>query len=116
MSHSLRRHLSWALAGPMLLAVLGGALAYRVATGVVGEAYDASLLNLAEGAANNVRVVDGRLVLDMPGEAERLLRTDRSDRIFYRVRSDAGEASSRFGLTLAACSAVSVAAAAAGMT
>ena len=91
MSHSLRRHLSWALAGPMLLAVLGGALAYRVATGVVGEAYDASLLNLAEGAANNVRVVDGRLVLDMPGEAERLLRTDRSDRIFYRVRSDAGE-------------------------
>jgi len=91
MSHSLRRRLVHALLWPALLAVLGGALAYRAAVEVVGSAYDASLLNLAEGAANNVHVEAGRALIDLPEEAEALLRTDRVDRIFFRVRSDAGE-------------------------
>jgi len=91
MSHSLRRHLVHALVWPTLVAVFGGALAYRSAVDVVGSAYDASLLNLAEGVANTVHFRDGGLVVDLPGEAEALLRTDRIDRIFFRVRSDAGE-------------------------
>jgi two-component system sensor histidine kinase TctE len=91
MSHSLRRHLIHALVWPTLVAVFGGVMAYRTAVDVVGSAYDASLLNLAEGAANSVHVTDGRLVVDLSGEAEALLRTDRTDQIFFRVRSDAGE-------------------------
>lgn len=91
MSHSLRRHLVHALLWPALVAAVGGAMAYRTAVTVVGEAYDASLLNLAEGAANSVHVTGGQLVVDLPEEAEALLRTDRIDRIFFRVRSDAGE-------------------------
>jgi len=91
MNSSLRRRLTLAVLGPTLLMMVGLVVAYRITVQVVGEAYDASLLNLAEGTANQVRLRAGSLVLEFPEEAERLLRTDRVDRIFFRVRSDAGQ-------------------------
>ena len=91
MNPSLRRRLTRGVLWPALLVLAGILLAYMVTVRVVGEAYDVSLLNLAEGTANNVRLANGSLVLELPREAERLLRTDRVDRIFFRVRSDAGQ-------------------------
>ncbi|WP_227818295.1 sensor histidine kinase [Nitrogeniibacter aestuarii] len=91
MNRSLRRRLTLGVLGPALLVLAGILVAYRIAERVVGDAYDASLLNLAEGTANHVRLIDGQLALAFPDEAEQLLRTDRVDRIFFRVRSDAGQ-------------------------
>ncbi|MCB1965649.1 MAG: sensor histidine kinase [Candidatus Accumulibacter sp.] len=89
---SLRSSLLKALAGPLLVALCaGGVFAYRAAEKVVSSAYDQSLLNLANGIANRVRVEDGGVTINLTGEAEALLRTDTVDHIYFRVRDDSGQ-------------------------
>ena len=90
MNLSLVRRLQRALLAPLLLAALGGAVAYWVAASVVGAAYDNSLRNHAEGLVDRVRLDAGRLMIDFPGPAEAMLRTDPVDSVFFRVRDDRG--------------------------
>lgn len=91
MRPSLQRKLLGAFAIPTLVATLfGGWLAYSVAGRVVASAYDQSLLNLANGVANRVRIDSSGLQVSLPFEAEAVLRTDTVDRIFFRVRDDSG--------------------------
>ncbi|KAA3651515.1 MAG: sensor histidine kinase [Proteobacteria bacterium] len=87
---SLHRRLLRALLFPTLIALVGGIFAYRAASDVVSSAYDANLLNLADGVAHRIRVEAGGLVMDMAAGGEALLRTDSVDTIFYRVRGDDG--------------------------
>lgn len=91
MQTSLQRKLLAAFAAPTLVATLcGGWLAYSVAGRVVTSAYDQSLLNLANGVANRVRLEPFGLQVSLPFEAEAVLRTDTVDRIYFRVRDDHG--------------------------
>ena len=91
MQISLRTALLRSLAAPLLFALVAGSLlAYRIAGEVVSTAYDQSLVNLAEGIAQRVRITGGEIHLDLPAEAEAVLRTDQVDRIYFRVVDDAG--------------------------
>jgi two-component system sensor histidine kinase TctE len=89
---SLRALLLQLLLPPIaaMLAV-GAYAAYRVAAEPGAEAYDQSLINTALALGERVRVQDGRIGFDLPNVAERLVRSDRYDEIYYVVRGPAGE-------------------------
>lgn len=87
---SLRRRLLRALLLPVVITLMGGVLAHRTAIDVIGAAYDASLLNLADGVAERIRAGESRLQMDMADGGVALLRSDTVDTIFYRVRDDDG--------------------------
>lgn len=83
---SLRHKLAQALGTPSLLLVLAaGGLAYGVSSSVVSTSYDQNLLKLAHTTAAHVRVEDGTLVLGLSPAAERVLRSDTIDKIFFRI-------------------------------
>ncbi|WP_260851441.1 sensor histidine kinase [Denitromonas ohlonensis] len=87
---SLRRRLLRALLLPGVITLMGGVLAHRTAIDVIGAAYDASLLNLADGVAERIRGGEQRLRMDIADGGVALLRSDTVDTIFYRVRHDDG--------------------------
>ena len=70
---------------------VGAYAAYRVAADPGTEAYDQSLLNTALALSERIRVQDGRIGFDLPTAAERVVRTDKYDEIYYVVRGPAGE-------------------------
>ena len=78
---------------PTIAAMLGvGAYAaYRVAADPGAEAYDQSLINTALALGERIRVQDGRISFDLPTVAERVVRADRYDEIYYVVRGPSGE-------------------------
>ena len=79
------RLLVWLLG---LLAVLLGAsavAAYRTALGIATDAYDRSLLDPALAIAQQLKISDAGIALDMPNEALEALRVDTSDRLFFSV-------------------------------
>ena len=89
---SLRALLLQLLLPPIaaMLAV-GAYAAYRVAADPGAEAYDQSLLNTAVALGERIRVQDGRIGFDLPNVAERVVRADQYDEIYYVVRGPAGE-------------------------
>jgi len=89
---SLRALLLQLLLPPIaaMLAV-GAYAAYRVAADPGAVAYDQSLINTAAALGERIRVQDGRIVFDLPNVAERVVRADRYDEIYYVVRGPAGE-------------------------
>jgi two-component system sensor histidine kinase TctE len=89
---SLRALLLQLLLPPIaaMLAV-GAYAAYRVAADPGAEAYDQSLINTAAALGERVRVQDGRIAFDLPNVAERVVRADRYDAVYYVVRGPAGE-------------------------
>jgi two-component system sensor histidine kinase TctE len=89
---SLRALLLQLLLPPIaaMLAV-GAYAAYRVAAEPGAEAYDQSLINTALALGERIRVQDGRYSFDLPNVAERLVRADRYDDIYYVVRGPGGE-------------------------
>jgi two-component system sensor histidine kinase TctE len=88
---SLRRNLLSALAAPtVVLLITAGAVAYSSAKWVVGNAYDGSLVNLAQAIATHVHAAPDGLTLTLSPEVEAVLRTDTVDRIYFRVRDPQG--------------------------
>jgi two-component system, OmpR family, sensor histidine kinase TctE len=89
---SLRALLLRLLLPPVAATLAVGAYAaYRVAADPGTEAYDQSLLNTALALGERIRVQDGRIGFDLPVVAERVVRTDKYDEIYYVVRGPAGE-------------------------
>ncbi len=89
---SLRALLLRLLLPPVALTLaIGTYAAYRVASDPGGEAYDQSLLNTALALGERIRVQDGRIAFDLPNVAERLVRSDKYDEIYYVVRGPGGE-------------------------
>jgi two-component system sensor histidine kinase TctE len=89
---SLRALLLQLLLPPIAAMLAAGAYAaYRVAAEPGASAYDQSLLNTAVALGERIRVQDGRIGFDLPTVADRLVRTDRYDEIFYVVRGPEGE-------------------------
>lgn len=89
---SLRALLLQLLLPPVALTLaVGTYAAYRVAADPGTEAYDQSLLNTALALGERIRAQDGRIAFDLPNVAERLVRTDKYDEIYYVVRGPGGE-------------------------
>lgn len=90
-SNSLRLVLLRRLLPAMLALLLAGAgTAYWVALGSAGKAYDRSLLDTTLAIAEQLRVVDGQVLLPLTPQARAVLLTDKFDRIFYAVRNQDG--------------------------
>jgi len=88
---SLRRKLFSSLAAPTgLLLAIAGAVAYGTAKGMVADAYDHNLLNLAHAIATHVHPAPDGLTLTLSSEVEAVLRSDTRDRIYFRVRDAQG--------------------------
>ena len=91
MPTSLRRKLFSSLAAPTgLLLAIAGAVAYGTAKGMVADAYDHNLLNLAHAIATHVHPAPDGLTLTLSSEVEAVLRSDTRDRIYFRVRDAQG--------------------------
>ena len=83
---SVRSRLLVWLLGPLAL-VLGASavLAYRTALSLATDAYDRSLLDPALAIAQELKVSDGAVTLNMSREALEALRVDTSDRLYFSV-------------------------------
>ena len=90
---SLRAHLLRLLLLPVAaLLGLGAFAAYFLSLEPASEAYDQALVDVGLALAERIRVSGGAYTFDLPGAAERFLRTDQYDKIFYSVRSPEGTA------------------------
>lgn len=84
------RLLKW-LIGPILLINLAGAaLTYMLAWTPAQLAFDQGLNDAAGALAAHLRTQQGRLLFDLPKQAEQVLRADDTDVVYFVVRSGAG--------------------------
>ncbi|HJW25165.1 MAG TPA: sensor histidine kinase [Rhodocyclaceae bacterium] len=89
---SLRFQLLRRLLPAMLLLLLaGGVVAYWVALRSATLAYDRSLLDAALAISEQIRLVDGRLQLQLTPQARTVLLTDKFDRLYFAVRGPEDE-------------------------
>ncbi|GGY96557.1 sensor histidine kinase [Pseudoduganella plicata] len=88
---SLRvRLLRW-LIGPVLIVNLaGGALVYVLAWVLARLAFDQGLLDMAGALAARVTGSGGALQVDLPPQAEQILRRDETDAVYLAVRDSTG--------------------------
>lgn len=83
--------LVWLLTPLLILWFLSSVADYYVASRFVNLAYDRSLLDSAVALGQQVKLVDGRMRVDLPRVAEQVLQSDRQDHVYYRVSGPAGE-------------------------
>ncbi len=89
---SLRRKLLFRLLTPLLpLLLLGVAAAFYMANHFANLAFDRSLFRAALALADQVEVVGGQVVVDLPQAAFDMLEYDKDDWIYYRVTGANGE-------------------------
>lgn len=86
------RLLRWMLPPIVALVALGGLLAYFPAIESATEAYDLALADAGIALGERIRADGGRYTIDLPGAADQVLRTDKHDTIYYRVRAPDGTA------------------------
>jgi two-component system sensor histidine kinase TctE len=72
-----------------LLAV-GAVVAYYPSIEPATQAYDQALVDIGLALGSNIRIGQSEYRFDLPPAVEQVLRTDRFDRIYYRVLSPAG--------------------------
>jgi two-component system sensor histidine kinase TctE len=90
---SLRAHLLTLLLPPVaVLLAVGTVAAYFLSLEPASDAYDQALVDIGLALGERVRVSGGSYSLDLPGAAERALRTDQYDTIYYSVRTPDGAA------------------------
>jgi two-component system sensor histidine kinase TctE len=90
-SRSLRGHLLRLLLPPLAgLLGLGAVAAYFASLEPASDAYDQALIDIGLALGDRIRAPGGRYGIDLPGAADRVLRTDRYDSIYYQVRDPAG--------------------------
>ncbi|HEX9432357.1 MAG TPA: sensor histidine kinase [Burkholderiales bacterium] len=83
---SVRSRLLVWLLGPLALLLGGSAVvAYNTALGIATDAYDRSLLDPALAIAQQLKISDAGIALEMPEAALEALRVDTSDRLFFSV-------------------------------
>lgn len=90
--HSLRQLLlGWLLPSLVILLVVGAIAAYLITLSAATQAYDRALLDEALAIAKQVRIENGRAVLNLPPIAHQVLLTDKFDHIYYLVQGPNGE-------------------------
>jgi two-component system, OmpR family, sensor histidine kinase TctE len=84
------RLLKWLIAPVLLLNLAGVTLSYALAWIPAQIAFDQSLSDAAAMLAARVEERQGRLVLDLPYAAERALRYDELDKVYFSLRDSHG--------------------------
>jgi two-component system sensor histidine kinase TctE len=88
---SLKRQLLLCLLLPQLvLFLVGGALAYRMAMNYAEKAIDQSLTQLVRSLARQVKPIGSGLLIDFPRAAQDIIEQDPTDRVSYMVSSPPG--------------------------
>ena len=72
------------------LLTLGAVVAYYASIEPAQAAYDQALIDVGLALGERIDFENGRYSLDLPEAAERVLRTDRYDRIYFRVQAPDG--------------------------
>lgn len=89
---SLRRAiLSWVALPAALVLVVGTGYDFYIGLDAATRAYDQTLLSTAIALEPHVQQARGRPVFGLPAEAEDVLRADRYDRVFFAIRTLAGD-------------------------
>jgi two-component system sensor histidine kinase TctE len=90
-SLSLKRQLLlWLLLPQLVLFLVGGALAYRIALNYAEKAIDQSLTQLVRSLARQVKPIGSGLLVDFPKAAQDIIEQDPKDRVSYMVSSPPG--------------------------
>ena len=90
-ARSLRAHLLRMLLPPIAAALaLGAVISYFPTIEPATQAYDQALVDVGLALGSHVRVLPTEYRFELPAAVEQVLRTDRFDRIYYRVMSPAG--------------------------
>lgn len=84
--------LRWMLPPIGALLGLGGLLAYYSSIEPASEAYDLALTDAGLALGERIRSQAGSFTIDLPGAADQVLRKDKYDTIYYRVRAPDGAA------------------------
>lgn len=90
MSSIRLRLLRWLLAPIVLINLMGVATTYLLAWMPAQVAFDQSLFDAASALAARVVVAQGRATLDLPAQAEQVLRTNDVDTMYFQVRDQGG--------------------------
>jgi two-component system, OmpR family, sensor histidine kinase TctE len=83
--------LDWMLVPLLLLWPMSIAITYLVAKSIANHPFDRALDDKVTVLAQQVRQVDGKLLVNMPGPARDILRGDDIDMIYYQVLGPRGE-------------------------
>jgi two-component system sensor histidine kinase TctE len=90
-NESLRARLLRVLLPPVaVLLGMGAVAAYFLSLEPANDAYDQALVDVGLALGERVRSAGGGYVFDLPSAAERVLRTDKYDTIYYSVRAPDG--------------------------
>jgi two-component system sensor histidine kinase TctE len=90
-ARSLRAHLLRLLLPPIAaLLALGAVVAYYPSLEPATQAYDQALVDIGLAIGSQVRVTETQYRFELPQAVDQVLRTDRFDRIFYRITSPSG--------------------------
>ncbi len=88
---SLKRQLLlWLLLPQLVLFLVGGVLAYRVALKYAEKAIDQSLTQSVRSLARQVKPIGSGLLIDFPRAAQDVIEQDPQDRVSYMVSSPPG--------------------------
>ncbi|HSO46202.1 MAG TPA: sensor histidine kinase [Rhodoferax sp.] len=88
---SLKRQLLlWLVLPQLVLFLVGGALAYRIALKYAEKAIDQSLTQSVRSLARQVKPIGSGLLIDFPRAAQDIIEQDPTDRVSYMVSSPPG--------------------------
>lgn len=88
MKSSIRFNLlKWLIAPLLLTNLIGAALTYWLAWAPAQLAFDQSLADAGWALIPRLRERDGQILIDLPQQAEQVLRLDHFDAIFFVVRT-----------------------------
>lgn len=92
MNRSIRFNLlKWLIAPLLIINLVGAGLTYWLAWAPAQLAFDQSLADAAWALIPRLRETQGVIVIDLPLQAEQILRLDHFDAIFFVVRAASGE-------------------------
>jgi two-component system sensor histidine kinase TctE len=90
-ARSLRTHLLRLLLPPVAaLLGVGAVVAYYPSLEPATQAYDQALVDIGLAIGSQVRVTESQYRFELPQAVDQVLRTDRFDRIYYRITSPSG--------------------------
>jgi two-component system, OmpR family, sensor histidine kinase TctE len=89
---SLKRQLLlWLMLPQLLLWLVGGTLAYRIALSYAEKGIDQSLTQSVRSLARQVKPIGSGLLIDFPRAAQAIIEEDPNDKVSYMVSSPPGQ-------------------------
>ena len=83
--------LKWLIAPLLIINLIGAGLTYWLAWAPAQIAFDQSLADAAWALVPRLREIRGNIAIDLPQQAEQVLRVDHFDAIYFVVRSAEGK-------------------------